>query len=363
MSRRVLFQQTAFLRLQTRAFNKRVYFLHNLPKQSRTFASVSTSPTSHRREQNANHDVLIIGSGAAGLAAALRAKAHGLSPLLVEKNPQVGGTSAYSGGGVWIPNSHLHGPEVNDSREEALKYMEALIGDAGPASSLERKLAFLDNGPEMVKWLEDEGFKWIPSTGYPDYYPNLPGGKKNGRSIEGGMFDAKKLGTWREKLVRSPHIPPLPMHTFEGTRLIRAGSSLDGFATFMNVIFGRLLPQRLLGRDPAVMGRTLTGQLLHLNLKKGNPIWLKSQMKNLILDNGRVTGAVIERDGKPFDVEAPRGVLLAAGGFAHNAKMRESHQPAPSSTEWTAAQPGDTGDAISAALELGAATALMDDAW
>lgn len=370
MSARILLKPAVLLQSRSQLSNG---FVCGLPKALkhtsvsttyRSFASESRTSPLPSSEQGTRPDVLIVGSGAAGLAAALRARSHGLSPLLVEKHSKIGGTSAYSGGGVWIPNSHLHGPEVKDSPDEALTYMEALIGDAGPASSRERKVAFLDNGPKMVKWLEDEGFKWIASTGYPDYFPDLPGGKANGRSIEGALFDVKKLGVWREKLVRSPHVPSaLPMHTFEGTQIYHAGASLYGFRALLRVLFGRVLPQRLLGRDPALCGRTLTAQLLHLNLQRGNPIWLNSRMKELIVTDGKVSGAVIEKGGQSIMVEAPHGVLLAAGGFAHNAQMRQAHQQAPISADWTAVQPGDTGDAISAAVNVGATTALMDDAW
>jgi hypothetical protein len=134
----------------------------------------------------ASYDVVIVGSGAAALTGALRAKALGLSPLVIEKASLAGGTSAFSGGGLWIPNSHVwesyqrSHPETQDSIEEALLYMETLIGDPGPVSSRERKLAFLTNGPQMVKFLEESGFNWIKTIGYPDYYPNLPGMSKVG---------------------------------------------------------------------------------------------------------------------------------------------------------------------------------------
>jgi 3-oxosteroid 1-dehydrogenase len=129
----------------------------------------------------ASYDVIVVGSGAAAMTGALRAKALGLSTLIVEKSPRVGGTSAYSGGGLWVPNSHVwkayqeKHPETRDSVDEALLYMETLIGDVGPASSRERKLAFLTKGPEMVEFLEGAGFNWIMTVAYPDYYPNLPG--------------------------------------------------------------------------------------------------------------------------------------------------------------------------------------------
>lgn len=309
-------------------------------------------------------DVLIVGAGAAGMVAALRAKSLGLSPMLIEKNAQIGGTSAYSGGCVWVPNSHLYGPEVEDSIEEALSYMEAVIGDAGPASSRERKLAFLRNAPKMAKFIEAQGFRWRASQGYPDYHPNLPGGRANGRAIEGDIFNVKKLGPWTNRLMSSPHIAPLPIGTFEGSQVYRFGSSIDGFMKLMRVVFGVMMPQKLVGRDPRACGQSLTGQLLHLNLQNGIPIWLRSPMKGLVFDDNHIiTGATVERNGQLVTINAARGVLLASGGFSHNSQMRKSYQPSPIGTQWTMAQPGDKGDAISAAVSIGAATALMDDAW
>src|SRR5262249_27343050 len=148
-------------------------------------------------DEDVRPDVLIVGSGAAALTAALRARFHQLKPLIVEKSANIGGTSAYSGGGLWIPKSHVSTLGDGDSIEEALGYMEALIGDAGPASTRERKVAYLRNGPKMAKFLDGLGFRWTECTGYPDYYPDLPGGKVGGRSIEPQMFDLKKLGRWR----------------------------------------------------------------------------------------------------------------------------------------------------------------------
>src|ERR1700761_2309122 len=114
-------------------------------------------------------DVLIVGSGAAGLVAALTADDEGLSTLIVEKSEKIGGASAYSGGGLWIPNNHvIKQAGVNDSLEEALTYMETVIEDVGPASSKERKLAFLREGPEMVRFLERLGFQWVAGLGYSD---------------------------------------------------------------------------------------------------------------------------------------------------------------------------------------------------
>src|SRR5579885_1515040 len=131
-------------------------------------------------------DVVIAGSGAAGLVAALTASAQGLRPLVIEKSDKLGGSTAYSGGGLWIPNNPVQqAAGVPDSFEAALTYMEGVIEDVGPASSPERKRAFLRRGPEMVAFLQGLGFEWMAATGYPDYYPDRPGASTAGRCVEG----------------------------------------------------------------------------------------------------------------------------------------------------------------------------------
>ncbi|KAF2474548.1 fumarate reductase/succinate dehydrogenase flavo protein domain-containing protein [Lindgomyces ingoldianus] len=307
-------------------------------------------------------DVLIVGSGGSALTAALRVRSAGLSALVVEKSAKVGGTTTYSGGGHWIPNTHLH-EGANDSPEEALEYMEAIIGDAGPASSRERKLAFLQNGPKMVKFLEDEGFRWRKTVGYPDYFPEQRGGKIGGRGVEPAMFDLNVLGPWKDRLNFNPTRPPFPVYTYELSKLVRAKSSWDGMFMAIRVFGLRQYPQILLGNSPCTLGVSMVGQLLYLNIEKGVSIWTESPMTDLVVKDGQVTGAIVEKVGKKITIEASRGVILAAGGFAKNTEMRKKYQASPITSDWTSVIPTDQGDAISAALKIGAATALMDAAW
>jgi 3-oxosteroid 1-dehydrogenase len=309
-------------------------------------------------------DALIVGSGAAGLVAALTADDEGLSTLIVEKSEKIGGASAYSGGGLWIPNNHvIKRAGVNDSLEEALTYMETVIEDVGPASSKERKLAFLRQGPEMVQFLERLGFQWVAGLGYSDYYPDKPGGKAEGRGIEGKAFDVGRLGQWRQHLLMNPLTPPIPIYTNEVGRFALVAKTPAGFLTAVRAVGGRMLGGRLLGKRLMTNGKSLVGQLLYLNLQRNLPIWRASPLVELIVEDGEVLGAVVEHDGERVRVRAQRGVLLCAGGFARNGLMRATYERAPTSTEWTSVPPGDTGDAIRAGVDLGAATALMDDAW
>jgi 3-oxosteroid 1-dehydrogenase len=309
-------------------------------------------------------DVLVVGSGAAGLVASLTADAHGLSTLVVEKSDKIGGASSYSGGGLWIPdNPVIKAAGVRDSFEEALTYMETVIEDVGPASSRARKVAFLRRGPEMVAFLQKLGFEWVAGLGYSDYYPDRPGGKAEGRGIEGKVFDVKRLGEWRQHLLLNPFNPPIPLYTNEVGRFALVAKTRSGFLTAARAIGIRMIGRRLLGQVPMTNGRSLIGQLLLLNLQRNLPIWRESPLSELIVEDGAVVGAVIRHEGRDVRVRATRGVLLAAGGFARNRQMRERYQPAPASTEWTSVPPGDDGDAVRAGIDVGAATALMDDAW
>lgn len=309
-------------------------------------------------------DLLIVGSGAGALVAALSASQSGIEPLVVESTDKVGGSSALSGGGLWIPgNPLMREAGVPDSFDDALAYMEDVIGDAGPASSRERKEAFLRAGPGMVEYLRGLGMRFVYGRGYPDYYPERPGASVIGRGVEGAVFNGRKLGPWLKNLRMDTAAPPIPIYTPEVSQFALATRTPRGFLTAAKVIGVRTVGRRLLGQVPLTNGKTLVGQLLLLNLQRSVPIWLNSPMRELITEDGSVTGAVVEHEGQQLRVGARRAVLLAAGGFAHNAEMREKYEPHPITTEWTSASPGDLGDAIRAGMAAGAATALLDDAW
>ncbi|KAF2792872.1 3-ketosteroid dehydrogenase [Melanomma pulvis-pyrius CBS 109.77] len=331
----------------------------------RTWSGVPLSPPPLRCIPCFHQDVLIVGSGAAALTAALRVKSHNLTPLIIEKTSHVGGTTSYSGGGLWIPNSGIHPSSTTDTFAEALKYMKNTI-DAKPtkSSSLARKTAFLDNGPKMVKFLADQGFKWQPSLGYPDYYPLVEGGKVTGRSIEGKVFNLKKLGDWQDKIRMTTRRPIVPVYTHEAGDMYRMRSgSLKSFLTAAKVIGLRMGLKKLTGQFPVTLGMSLVGQLLHLCLKKNIPILLDSGLKELLVKDGVVIGAVVIRNGQEVVIESSRGVILAAGGFARNTAMRKQHQKIEGAEAKTLTGPEDKGDAISAAIQVGATTELMDEAW
>lgn len=250
---------------------------------------------------------------------------------------------------------------VTDSYEQARTYMDAVIRVGAPASTPERRDAFVRTSPTLVSWLRDLGFEWVYGKGYSDYHPEEPGGMAIGRAVEGAAWNVKKLSPADRALIRAG--VPIPMHTFEVGTFMRAFVSLKGFAKAVQIIGVRTIGGRLVGRQLMTCGQSMIGQLLHLARQKNITIWTDAPLIALTTDGGRVTGARIDKQGRRVTVTAERGVIIGAGGFAHNADMRNTYGPHPASTQWTSANPGDTGLPITAAQEVGADVAIMDEAW
>jgi len=306
-------------------------------------------------------DVVIVGSGSAAMTAALAVKEAGKKPLVLESTELYGGSSAMSGGGLWIPNNPvMREAGVDDSYEKARTYMDTVIGDVGPASSPERRDAFLRQGPEMVTFLRTLGMKLVYARGYSDYYPEKPGGTPIGRAIEGERWNLKKLGPWAKK-VRG--LIPIAAHTYEVGAINLSFRTLKGFRTAANVVGIQTILPLLIGQKKVGLGNSLMGQMLHLALQRDIPVWLSSPLVELITDGDAVVGVVVDREGKRMRIGARNGVMLAGGGFAHNDEMRQQYHPHPITTTWTSANPGDTGTPLKAGMAVGAAVALMDDAW
>jgi succinate dehydrogenase/fumarate reductase flavoprotein subunit len=304
--------------------------------------------------------VVVVGSGAAGMTAALAAKEAGLEPIVVESMDTIGGSSGMSGGGMWIPNNPLMlKAGVPDSYEQARLYMDTVIGDVGPASSPQRRETYLREGPRMVEWLSRLGFRFSYTPGYADYYPEQPGGSVKGRCIEPDFFDLNKLGAYKNKINGAL---PLALHTLDASKISLSFRLFSAFLHTTYVIGVRSLGSRLIGKSLTGLGGALIGQLLYLALQRGIPIWINSPMVELIYESGKVKGVVVEKEGKRTAIYA-KAVILAAGGFAHNNEMRQKYHPHPITTNWTVASPGDLGVAIQAGMAIGAATALMDEAW
>jgi 3-oxosteroid 1-dehydrogenase len=313
-------------------------------------------------------DLLIAGSGGGGMAAALAALDSGIEPLVIEKQALVGGSTGLSGGMVWLPNNPLMRVDgIPDSHEDGLAYFDDVVGDIGQPSSPARREMFLTAGYEMINFLMRKGVRLVRCPGWSDYYPNHRGGNEAGRAIEGIPYDAAALGNWSEK------VQPSMAKSYGGfvlkTNELRAvqyfNRSPRAFAVATRV-FARTRAARLRRRELLTNGASLIGQMLKalIDLCGEPPIWTDAAMQDLIVDDGRVIGARVTHNGASLNVEARKGVLLAAGGFSRNADMRRRYGgDQPNDGRWSIANAGDTGEVLETAMRLGAKTDLLDEAW
>jgi len=307
--------------------------------------------------KQADYDIVVVGSGAAALACALGAVDEELSVLLLESTDRFGGNSALSGGGLWLPNNPvMQRAGVQDSREEALAYMEATIGEPGRASNRARKEAFVDGIADYIHTTEKHGIRWVRSPYYPDYYPELPGGKI-GRAVEVKPVDMKSVGDLRN---HSRALLPFPMMTGDVYLLGRAISTLSGFGRGVKVVF-RTLSGLVTGKVLTGMGGALVTALAKAVIVDGKAdLWLNSPAKELVLDGDRVVGVKAERDGQTVTVTARKGVMLAAGGFDQDKQRRLKLQGVEGNP---AGSPGAWGQGIDMAAAIGADLDYMEDAW
>jgi 3-oxosteroid 1-dehydrogenase len=313
-------------------------------------------------------DLLVVGSGAGAMMAAIRAHDLGARVLLIEKSDVYGGNSAMSGGGLWVPCNHLMAETgIKDSPEEALTYFKHIT--RGTVTE-ERLKVYVDNAKEMVKYIEEKThlkFQVLPE--YADYYPEAPGGKPGARSIEPRNFDARLLGDeffhLRESAAQCLMMGRIAMTVLQARVLMTKGKG-----------WGKLLGQLMMGywfdigwrlktkRDRRLaLGNALIAPLRLSLMDRGVPLWLKTAAKELIVENDRVVGVLAEREGRPTRIRAEKGVVLAAGGFESSPEMRKKYLPNPTSPDWSCGALSNTGDAINMGLKLGAAIDLMDDAW
>jgi 3-oxosteroid 1-dehydrogenase len=313
-------------------------------------------------------DFLIVGSGAAGLSAAIRAHELGLDIVVVEASDQYGGSTAISGGVVWIPdNEQLPSRGIADCREDALAYMRHITEGEVPE---ERLAAYVDHSKRMLAWMEANTHLSLDSLeAYCDYYPEAPGGKSGGRSMEPVPFDATKLGGEFARL-RKPHPQSQVMGKFGITAREAHGymapTLLDKLKLVWRMVeYALRFFKRKGGRDTKLhAGNSLIARLRRSMMDRSVPLWLESPVRELVVEDGRVVGAVVERAGERLRVEARCGVLLAAGGFEQNQAMRtEHHSMGESRTEWNAGNPHNQGAGIRMGAAVGGQVTLMDDAW
>jgi len=306
-------------------------------------------------------DVLIVGSGAAGLATAVTAAFHGLDVMVVEKAPVLGGTSAWSGGWLWVPRNHLaQRAGITEDRSGPRTYLRSELGNRANDPRLD---VFLDNAPEMALFMEEHAsMDWIDGNGIPDFH-QTEGHLEGGRSLSVAPFDGRKLGDWINRLR-----PPLDVISIKGMG-IAGGADMRHFLNATRKPRSALYAARRFlrhGFDMARYGRSmhlvngnaLVARLLSAALRLGVRIECDAPATRLLRDGPKVTGATVILNGAPTTIIARRGVVLAAGGFPHDkARIAQHFDHAPTGTEHHSAAPAtNTGDGIRLGEGIGAAT-------
>ncbi|WP_233801699.1 FAD-dependent oxidoreductase [Paraburkholderia sp. HP33-1] len=309
-------------------------------------------------------DVLVIGSGAGGLSTAITARKHGLDVVVIEKEAFFGGTTAFSGGVLWIPgNRHARSNGVSDSREAALTYMRNETGACFDAAAVD---AFLDTGPEMLDFFERETtVKFVPTL-YPDYHPDIGGGVDIGRSVVAAPFDARALGKDITRLRA-----PLKTITFIGMMFNSSNADLKHFFNATRSLKSALYVAKRLAshlKDLALYrrgvqitsGNALAARLAKSALDLGIPIHTSTAARELTVTNGRVSGALVAGPQGEMRIAARRGVVLACGGFSHDvARIKRAYPHLRRGGEHVSPVPtGNTGDGVGMAERLGAQVAI-----
>ena len=311
-------------------------------------------------------DVLVVGSGAGGLSSAVSAAHRRLNVLVVEKEPVFGGTTARSGGWMWIPcNAPARRAGVDDSIEKARAYLRHETGEHFDERRVE---AFLAAGPRAVDFYEQNtALQFDLGPTFADYHPDAPGGMPGGRSIVARPFDGRELGPEIKRLR-----PPLAEITFLGM-MIGSGKELLHFfnvtrspvsAFYVGKLFLKFLRDMAFhGRPMRLMnGNALVARLAKSCFDKGVPIWTRAAVRRLVKeDDGRVTGAIVDTAEGPVEVVANKAVVLAAGGFPQDPVRRKELFPhAPAGYEHASpAPPGNTGDGLRLGEAAGAS--VKDD--
>lgn len=314
-------------------------------------------------------DVIVVGSGAGALLAAVRASDQGLKALVVEKAAQVGGTSAISGGDIWIPcNDDQANAGVQDNLEDAFTYVKTC---ARGESSDDRLLAYVETARVMARYLGEIGlpFRCVPL--YADYYPTLPGARPGGRTMDPLDWNGGKLGVEGLEMMRPTNpgqliLGKMHINTFEAHIMMSKQRGANWVLLRMMLRYFLDYPWRFKTRRDRRLtgGQALIGGLLHAARQRKIPIWLNAPMQSLISEGGRISGVVVQRDGREQRVMARKAVVLGAGGFERNQQMRDQYLPKPTDQAWTATPEGaNTGDAIRAGAAVGGALHLMSHSW
>ncbi|SDA50894.1 3-oxosteroid 1-dehydrogenase [Pseudomonas sp. NFACC15-1] len=321
-----------------------------------------SASTGREAQMNETYDVVVVGSGAAGMAAALRASCLGMSVLILEKAHKFGGTSATSGGVLWIPN---HGLGTDDSREETLRYLNAVIeGDV----RRDRLESFVDQGPEMVAFLRSVGID-LQVMPWSDYFAEYPGARAD-RSLVCPMYDGRRLEEEfhliREQFTR---FKLLNRYTMDFNEAFGIAAKAPGWIATLARVVGRYWKdwgtRRLTRRDRLLsLGGALIAPMRELLRKRGVELRLGAAVKKLLMEDGRVCGVEVERLGHTRLIRASRGVVVCAGGFEWNQALRDRYFTVAGDRRWSSTpEEANRGELLLAGLEVGADVEFMENGW
>jgi 3-oxosteroid 1-dehydrogenase len=309
------------------------------------------------------YDVIVVGSGAAGATAALRCAQLGLSVLIVEKAHKYGGTSATSGGVLWIPN---HGLTANgDSREQSLQYLNSIVSRPIQQDRLE---AFVDQSAEMVRFISSAGIN-VQQAQWPDYYPTAPGARAD-RSLICPPFDGRELGKnftlMREQYTR---FKLLRRYSMDLPEFFALSARTRGWRWVLLRILQRYWAdpstRRLTRRDRRfTSGAALMGQIYQQLFELNIEVRLETKLTELVLAGDIVAGVEVSNYGRVYPIKARHGVVLAAGGFEWNQSLRDRFLEVPGLTRHSSSpEDANRGEALLAGMQIGAATEHTEAAW
>ncbi len=295
-------------------------------------------------------DWVVVGSGAGSMASALVMRQAGKSVLILEKTPFIGGTTAKSGGVIWVPNNRFMNGE--DSAEAGINYLDAVCEDL-PGSSHEKRLAYVTEAPKMIDFLVGQGIAFERGSNFwPDYYDEMPGGCKTSRTVVARPFNKKELGPWEARLRQG--FLEMKVKLDDGMKFAYVGKSWSITWSFLKAGVGMAIG-KLLGQHWVAAGAALQGRMLQASLKAGVELRTETPVIQIIVEDGTVTG-VATAEGR---IGARLGVLVNAGGFAQNQAMRDKFMPG-TKAKWSNTPEGDTGDLHVEMARIGGVLAQMD---
>lgn len=309
------------------------------------------------------YDVVVVGSGAAGALAALRAAHLGLSVLIVEKAHKFGGTSATSGGVIWIPNNQL--TPNDDSRDKAFAYIDSLL--KGPVQR-DRLEAYVDQAPEMVRFLKSLGIPLVQAA-WPDYFATAPQARAD-RSVICDTFDGRLLGKhfveMREQYNRFKIFGRYVMDIGEFFAIsTRSPGWIKTFLKMLWRYWSDIDTRKIGGRDRRfTQGAALMGHIFKQILDRRVEVRMDTGLSELVVADGKVTAVKVSHYGRIYQINASHGVVLAAGGFEWNQELRDRFFEVPGLTRHSSSpEDANRGEALIAGMKIGAATEHTEAGW